>query len=238
MAKAPLVYLIDPQDDDRESVSRQIEDVKLECRPFGGVDEFFNVYEPHRVACVLAELQLGNATVFQFVKLLRHRLSSVPVILLTAHATVRLAVQAFKSDVFEVLEKPVESFQLWECLTRAFENHSRAMERTRYREGIRQRLYELSRQEMEVMRMVLNGSPNKHIAASLGLSPRTIVFRRKSLMQKMKAKSIGELACMIQLIGNEHSLPLTADATELLDAHLNNNLCEISGATRSHNGDL
>ena len=109
MAKSPLVYLIDPQDDDRECVSRQIEVVKLECRAFGDADEFLAVYEPGRVACELTELQLGNATVFQLVKLLRHRLSSVPVILLTAHATVRLAVQACKSDVFEVLEKPVDA---------------------------------------------------------------------------------------------------------------------------------
>ncbi len=237
MASDPLVYLIEPSNDDRKQISQQLEEVKLEFCAYSDADAFLISYEPARLGCVLTELKLGSSTAFQLVKRLRQRLASLPVVLLTAHATVPLTVQAFKSGVFEVLEKPSEAFQLWECATRAFESHGQEMDRARYRNGIRQRISQLSQQELQVMQMLLEGAPNKYIAAHLELSPRTIVFRRKSLMQKMNAKSVGELACLIQLVASEQTQPFTADPSALLDVHVAANLCEAVGRLNSKNGE-
>jgi DNA-binding CsgD family transcriptional regulator len=111
------------------------------------------------------------------------------------------------------------------------------MDKTQYRNSIVHRISLLSQQELQVMQMLLAGAPNKYIAAHLELSPRTIVFRRKSLMQKMKANSLGELACLIQLVSGDHTHPLTAETSNLVDVHTSANLCEAVGRLNSKSGD-
>ena len=215
MIQDPIVFVIDPENDDRICIGKQLDEVNLGHQAFLNVDPFLSAVDPNRLGCVLTELKLGHSTAFQLIKRLRQMGSSLPVILLTSHATVPLAAQAFKAGLFDVLEKPSEAFQLWECATRAFENHERDLGEAHYRECIRSRIAHLSRQEMQVLQMLLDGEPNKKIAARLGLSTRTIVFRRKSLMEKMNAQSMAELAYLV------HTVALPDPKRPRISVHIN-----------------
>jgi two-component system response regulator FixJ len=188
-------------------VELQLAEVNLAFCQFDEPDSLCAEIDPGRLGCVLSELKLGGLTALQLVKQLRQRRIQLPVVLITSYATVPLTVQAFRAGLFEVLEKPCDSFQLWDCVTRAFESHKLALDEARRASDIRNRFSQLSRQELQVMQMLLDGQPNKRIAAELGVSPRTIVFRRKCLMQKLNAQSVAELAYLAQAVakGNGHS---------------------------------
>jgi two-component system response regulator FixJ len=229
MMENPLVHLIEPDDDDCKRVGVQLDELCLEYQPFSDAESFLITLDPNRLGCVLTELKLGCSTALQLVKRLRHQGSCIPVILLTAHATVTLTVEAFKAGLFEVLEKPSDAFKLWDCTTRAFESHGRKMVEAHHRNGIMNRISQLSRQEQQVMQMLLDGQPNKRIAVELGLSPRTIIFRRKSLMQKMNAKSVGELACMVHTVANELPPQFSPVLTTRLDDQLEAGLSAAVG---------
>jgi two-component system, LuxR family, response regulator FixJ len=237
MTQDPVVFVLDPENNDRLYIDKQLDEVNLEHQSFANIDAFFSAFDHHRLGCVLTELKLGHATAFQLVKRLRQLNSSIPVILLTAHATVPLAVQAFKAGLFDVLEKPSEAFQLWESATRAFESHGRHLDEARQRDAVKYRMMHLSRQELEVLQMLLDGEPNKRIAARLGLSPRTIVFRRKSLMDKMNAKSVAELASLIHLVTSRVQHNEGGQPTSLLDFHLAANVFNTLGKVTTTNND-
>jgi two-component system response regulator FixJ len=194
MSTDPIIYLIDSDVDGRACVEQKLTEIQLEYRSFGDTASLLAEIDPMRFGCVLTELKIGGMTAFQLVKQLRQRNSQQPVVLMSAHATVPLTVQAFKAGMFEVLEKPSDPFQLWDCMTRAFECHSRVLDEARRNHAIHNRFAQLSQQELQVLQMVLDGQPNKRIAAKLGISPRTIVFRRKSVMQKLNARSVADLA--------------------------------------------
>jgi FixJ family two-component response regulator len=226
MTLNPLVYLIDPENNDRLFIGRQIKEADLEHQPFADAEAFFTAFNPHRLGCVFCELNVGPVTAFQMLNRLRQLNYGLPVILLTSHATVPLTAHAFKAGVFDVMVKPSESFQLWECATQAFEHHSRLLEEARQRDIITIRMTNLSRQELQVLQMVLDGESNKQIAARLGVSPRTIVFRRKSLMEKMNAKSVAELAFLVNAASGwpkEFQRPAS-----LLKFHTATNLLDVS----------
>jgi two-component system, LuxR family, response regulator FixJ len=222
----PVVYLVDPANNDRLYISKQLQEANLEHQSFADAEGFISAFNPHRIGCVFSELKLGPATAFQLVKRLRELNYSLPVILLTSHATVPLTAQAFKAGVFDVMVKPSESFQLWECATRAFESHGRDLEEAYQRNAVKTRMTSLSRQELQVLQMLLEGEPNKRIASRLGVSPRTVVFRRKSLMDKMHAKSVAELAILVNAAS---VLPKRFHANaSLLEFHTEMNLLETS----------
>jgi DNA-binding CsgD family transcriptional regulator len=94
------------------------------------------------------------------------------------------------------------------------------LKETRNRNDIKSRISHLSWQELQVMQMLLDGESNKRIAAHLGVSQRTIVFRRKSLMEKMNAKSVAQLACLVHAVTNENELASKGSAASLLDVHV------------------
>jgi FixJ family two-component response regulator len=202
MSTEPTVYLVDSDVDGRRLVEQKLAEIHLNFRAFDDTASLFDEVEPTHFGCVLTELKIGGLTAFQLVKQLRQRGAYQPVVLMTAHATVPLTVQAFKAGMFEVLEKPSEPFQLWDCLTRSFEIHSHTLEEARRTNAIQSRFAQLSQQELQVLQMVLDGQPNKRIAAKLGISQRTIVFRRKSLMQKLDARSVADLAFLAHIVAN------------------------------------
>jgi two-component system, LuxR family, response regulator FixJ len=237
MTQDPLVYLIDPNRTDRDCIERQLEEVNLPFRSFGDAEAFLTRLEPTRLGCVLTELKLGSLTAFQLVNHLRQRSSSLPVVLVTSYATVPVAIQAFKAGMFDLVVKPSEAFQLWDSATRAFENHGSAINNSRHRTNITNRLAHLTRQELQVMQMLLDGEPNKRIAARLKVSPRTVVFRRKSLMQKMNAKSVAELACMVHSLTGQAARDTESRTSTLLDVYVTANIYDSLERFEPTNGN-
>jgi two-component system response regulator FixJ len=237
MKQSPLVYLIDLDGTSRANVGAELAEMHLEHQAYGDIGDFLTDVHPSSVGCVLTELRLGASTAFQLVRQLRQRSVIMPVVLLTSHATVPLAVQALKAGLFDVIEKPIDRFRLWECATRAFERHAQELDAASQRNSVKSRLSQLTGQEMQVLQMVLDGEPNKRIASHLGVSTRTIVFRRKTLMQKMNAKSVAELARFAELLTSE-IYPSSRNGSPLVDVQFANNYRDVIDRRQAPTGEL
>lgn len=120
-----------------------------------------------------------------------------PVIFLTGHADVPVAVQALKAGAFDFIEKPFNDNQIVDLALRAIAAHAEHLQRTGARQDIELRLAALSPREAEVMRLMLQGLLNKQISDSLGIAMRTVEAHRSRVMAKMHARNIAELAAIL-----------------------------------------
>lgn len=198
MLSDPIIYLVDPNADERFNTEKEIATMGIAFSSFDSIDALLMDLCNNRPGCIFAELQLGRMTVFHLFKTASTRLFDLPVVLLTSRATVPMAAQVFKAGAFDLIEKPAQGHQIWECAYRAFDEHAVRRRTSLLRNDVLARLSALTPDERQVLEMILNGVPNKRIATELGLSPRTIVFRRKSLMRKMQVKSVGQLGATLQ----------------------------------------
>lgn len=195
-SERPVIHLIEPNERDCAEVAEIISEFDAVCHTFVTAEKFLASYSKNCPGCVFTELQVGRYSSLRLPRELRLRGSELPVILLTSKATVPIAVQAFKSGLFDLIEKPVNPFDLWDRATQAFEHHEYQQAKALERQQCEERLRSLTLEERQVMEMILDGHANKAIASALGLSVRTIVFRRNSLMRKLQVKTtlqIGQL---------------------------------------------
>jgi two-component system response regulator FixJ len=134
---------------------------------------------------------------------LRKRGSAVPVILITGHGDIAMAVQAIKQGAFDFIEKPFDDELLIESISQAIESgHRRSVEQSE-RALLEARVAELSPRQIEVMRLVADGFSNKEIAHKLNLSPRTVENYRAWMMEKMAAKNLADLVRKVIALGFE-----------------------------------
>ncbi len=123
----------------------------------------------------------------------------LPVIFVTAHANVAMAVEAMQMGAVNFLEKPVKEQQLWESIHKALDLDAQTRRRLARRQHAEERLSKLTRGEREVLNLILEGKMNKEIAAELKLSTRTIEDRRARLMKKMNAQCLAELVQLVMM---------------------------------------
>ena len=125
-----------------------------------------------------------------------HEKIIIPIVFVTGHGNVSMAVEAMQMGAVNFLEKPVQEQELWDSIRKALELDSLNRRRRARRQRVEQRLTRLTHGEREVLNLILEGKLNKEIATELGLSTRTIEDRRAKLMKKMGAKSLAELVQM------------------------------------------
>ena len=130
---------------------------------------------------------------------LLHDKVMIPVIFVTGHANVPMAVDAMQLGAVNFLEKPVQEQALWNSIRKAFEIDAQHRRRRARRQRAEQRLSRLTHGEREVLDLILEGKMNKEIAAELSLSTRTVEDRRAKLMKKMEASCVAELVQMVMM---------------------------------------
>ena len=163
---------------------------------FGSAEEFLEALPDNAVGCVLLDVLLlpnmgGHRVLMQE---LENRDIVLPVVLLTGHADVQaLAIQAIRSGVFDVVEKPYKDKLLVERLRQALTTSQKWREVQAERKGIAERLETLTRREREVMGLLVTGMKNKMIAEHLGISRKTLDIHRSKVMGKMKARTVADL---------------------------------------------
>ena len=133
--------------------------------------------------------------------------TTLPVIFVTAHATVPMAVRAMRAGAFHFLEKPCREQELWDAIQEAIAMDAELRGAAEQCSAIQERLSSLTIKEEEVLRMIGEGKPNRTIAAELSLSVRTIEMRRNSLIKKLGVQGPEELMRLAMSLGNGHSKP-------------------------------
>jgi two-component system response regulator FixJ len=193
-----IVYVVDDDPSICSLVEAIVTGAGFQARCFSTADEFANFKPPAAPACVVLDLELPGTSGLE---LLERRGAggggeALPVIVLTAHGSVRTAVQSLKLGAVDFLEKPFEREVLLERVEAAVAADRQRRRDAEGRQGVAKRLASLSPRERELLGAVIEGKSTKMIADTLGISARTVDHHRANLMEKMHAANVADLVRM------------------------------------------
>jgi len=195
------VYLIDDDEAARESLSFLLRTAGLDVRTYDSAVAFLREMPDLRSACVITDVRMPDMSGIDLLRHLRELKIDVPVIVITGHADVPLAVEAMKVGATEFLEKPFDDDAMLACIRTALDEQQRKDKVQANRAEVEQRLATLSNRERNVLDGLVKGLANKQIAFAHGISPRTVEIYRANLMTKMQAASVSDLVRMALLAG-------------------------------------
>jgi two-component system, LuxR family, response regulator FixJ len=157
---------------------------------------FLENYDPRRGGCLLLDVQMPQMTGIELQQQLNVRGWRLPVIFITGHGTISLAIAAIKAGAFDFIEKPLREEVLLECIERSLHRNDNAHEEHLERVQLEARVALLTSREREVLDLVAAGEPNKIIARQLGISFRTVELHRAHIIEKLQARSLSDLIRM------------------------------------------
>ena len=190
------VFVVDDDKAMRHSLKWLIESVGMRVKTFGSAKEFLDSYYPGQAGCLLVDVRMPGMSGLQLQSHLSEQEIRLPVIIITGHGDVAMAVQAMQSGAIDFIEKPFNDEALLSSIRQALDLDQTQRARKLQRAEIAARLAELTPREHEVMEMVTEGKSNKEIAATLGVSAKTVEAHRARVMDKMRAGSLAELVRM------------------------------------------
>ena len=194
------VFVVDDDDAVRDSLRMLLKSAGVRTEPFASAHEFLSSYPPSQPGCLLLDVRMPGMSGLEMQHELNLRGAMIPVIFITGHGDIPMAVEAMQHGAFDFLQKPFRDEELLDRVQRALVRDNENRERLRLTDRIRERLPSLSPREREVLDLVTRGKANKMVAGDLGVSQRTIEIHRAHVMQKMEAGSLAELVRMMMTV--------------------------------------
>jgi FixJ family two-component response regulator len=198
MSTAPLVHVVDDDPEIRDSLALLLSSVAIEAKTYDSADAFVMDLRASsdRPAVLLLDVRMPGTSGMALLEHLREVHSSLPIIILTGHGDIDMAVRAMKLGAMDFLTKPVASQQLLDLVQQALAQSRKQRDRALSTEEAVRRLETLTAREREIFDRIVGGESNKAIALDLGISIRTVESHRASIMQKLKARTLAELVRM------------------------------------------
>ncbi len=191
--KEAIVFIVDDDASVRDSLRWLIESVQLSVQCFATAQEFLDGYDNQQTGCVVLDVRMPGISGLDLQEELKQQNFVLPVIIITGHADVPMAVRAFKSGVFDFIEKPFNDQRLIDRIQQAIEKSRSQKVSIQRRQDARDRLKKLSSREKQVLDCIVAGYSNKTMARELDISVKTVETHRVNLMSKMEAGSVSEL---------------------------------------------
>ncbi len=201
MQPEPVIYVIDDDDAVRQSIEFSMKTVGITVHGFDSGKAFFEALPGIEHGCVVTDVRMPEITGIDVLRKVSETKPDLPVIVITGHGDVPLAVEAMKLGAVDFLEKPFDDDLLIESVRAALSRDADVAKRKADVAEINDKLNALSKREREVLEGLVAGKPNKTIAFDLGISPRTVEIYRANLMTKMAANSLSDLVRMAMLAG-------------------------------------
>ena len=192
-----VVYVVDDDEAVRDSLKLLLESVDLPCQTFASASDFLEKHDRDQHSCLVADIRMPGMSGLDLQEELNHRSSTIPILFITGHGDVPMAVDAMKSGALDFIQKPFRDQELLDRIHQALESDEERREDNRELSETRNRIGRLTARETEVMHRVVQGQANKVIALDLGVSQRTVEIHRARVMQKMGARSLAELVRMV-----------------------------------------
>jgi RNA polymerase sigma factor (sigma-70 family) len=203
MSRELTVFVVDDDQAMRNSLKWLIESVGMQVETFDSAQAFLDAYYPARGGCLLVDVRMPGMSGLELQAYLRRREIGIPVIIITGHGDVSMAVKAMKVGAVDFIEKPFDDEELLNSIRNALQHDQKQRVLRAQRDDISARVAELTPREHEVMTLVTDGKSNKEIAVELGVSAKTVEVHRARMMDKMRADSLAELVRMALLADGE-----------------------------------
>ena len=187
------IFVVDDDEAIRHSLKLLLTSVGMKVESFASTTEFLNAYDPSRPGCLLLDIRMPKISGLALQEQLRELDCILPIIFISAHADVSLAVRAMHAGAYEFIEKPFNDQELIDHTQAALEHDAANRKQVTQVEEIQQRFAQLTEREKEVLEHVVNGEANKVVAINLGISERTVEIHRARVMEKMQARSLAQL---------------------------------------------
>ncbi len=197
MKKNPVVMVVDDDAGVRNAMRILLKSVGLESMLFASAQEFLDGYQPSQAGCLLLDIRMPGMSGLELQQQLNLRGAVIPVIFMTGHGDIPMAVEAMQHGAFDFLQKPFRDQDLLDRIQKAIAKDAELRASLGEHERIRSHLDSLTPREREVLDLMTLGKQNKSIAQDLGVSPRTVEIHRARVMEKMNAQSVAELVRMM-----------------------------------------
>lgn len=191
-----IVHVVDDDEAMRDSMAFLLRAENFQVQTYADAADFLTALPQIKVGCVVTDVRMPGMSGIELLQRLRELKVSLPVIVVSGHGDVPLAVEAMKTGALDFIEKPFDDDVFLRAVRMALSAHAVDSQRQAQKAAINSRLESLSNREREVLEGLVAGHPNKTIAYDLGISPRTVEIYRANVMEKMQARSLSDLVRM------------------------------------------
>ena len=195
--RSPIVFIVDDDDAVRNSLRLLVKSIGLSTAVLASAQEFLASYDPAQPGCLILDVRMPGMSGLELQQQLNLRGAVIPVIFITGHGDIPMAVEAMQQGAFDFLQKPFRDQDLIDRVQKALEKDRSNRTGLGERSRIQERRDSLTPREREVLALVTSGKANKVMAADLGLSQRTVEIHRARVMEKMSASSLAQLVRMV-----------------------------------------
>jgi two-component system response regulator FixJ len=193
---APTVFVVDDDEGVRDSLRFLLKSVGLPARTLGSAAEFLDSYDVSQPGCLVLDVRMPAMSGLELQQQLNVRGAMIPVIFITGHGDIPMAVEAMQHGAFDFLQKPFRDQDLIDRLQKALAKDAENRLDLKQRNQVRSLFDTLTPREHEVLVLMVRGLPNKIMAAQLGVSQRTVEIHRARVMEKTSAGSLAHLVRM------------------------------------------
>jgi two-component system response regulator FixJ len=197
MKKNPVIMVVDDDSGVRNAMRSLLKSVGLESALFASAQEFLAAYQPAQPGVLVLDIRMPGMSGLELQQQLNLRGAVIPVIFMTGHGDIPMAVEAMQHGAFDFLQKPFRDQDLLDRIQRAIAKDIEQRQSLGEHERIKTHMESLTAREREVLDLMIQGKQNKVIAQDLGVSPRTVEIHRARVMEKMDAQSVAQLVRMM-----------------------------------------
>jgi len=197
----PTIFIVDDDSAVRDALKLLLRSVGQAVETYASAQEFLDSYGTDRPGCLVLDIRMPGISGLELQQKLNEKHSILPIIFITGHGDVPMAVEAMQAGAVDFIQKPFRDQDLIDRINQALEKDSSNRAALGERNDIRRRLETLTPREHEVLELVVRGKANKVIAGDLKLSQRTVEIHRARVMEKMQASSLAHLVRMVLEVG-------------------------------------
>ena len=201
----PTVFVVDDEEPVGDSIAMLLRAVGLKTKVYQDARLFLAEYRPEHPGCLLLDVRMPKMSGLELQQELIDRNVTLPVIFITGHGDVPMAVEAMRAGALDFIQKPFNDDELIRRVQKALEEDARERELLQRTEEIERRWADLTPREREIAVRIGDGQANKRVAAELDISARTVELHRARILQKMGVRSVAQLAQMLTQVGPGHT---------------------------------
>jgi two-component system response regulator FixJ len=195
--KKPVIMVVDDDAGVRSAMRALLKSVGLDSQLYTSAQEFLTAYHPGQPGCLVLDIRMPGMSGLELQQQLNLRGAVIPIIFMTGHGDIPMAVEAMQHGAFDFLQKPFRDQDLLDRIQRALVKDAERRAALGEHARIQTHVNTLTAREREVLDLMTQGKQNKAIAQELGVSPRTVEIHRARVMEKMNAQSVAELVRMM-----------------------------------------